>query len=100
MECPICHVKLMVDERKQRGIIKTRCMKCGREFNIKRGRLEQKKNKRVKKIINKKVTIRGRSSDTDRMVKEQERIMKHHSEIQQQLAMVRRMNAMRQQKKP
>ena len=95
MECPICHVKLMADEREKHNVIQARCIKCGREFIIKQGRVEQKKIKRVKRVIKKKGTIRGGSSGTDRIVKEQERIIKQHKQVQQQLEIMRKLHKMR-----
>jgi len=90
----------MIDKVKNENVINVRCIKCGREFIIKKGRIEQKKIKRAKKII-RRTDIRGTDTPNhDKIMKEQERIIKQHKRIQQQLDMVRKLNAIKKPKKP
>ena len=101
MECPICKVKVMTDRRVKRDIMHVRCIKCGREFIIKKGRIEQKKVKRIKKIkkrIKKGVCIQKGISPGDSVMRKQEFILRQHKQVQQQLDFIRQIELHKKQK--
>lgn len=105
MQCPKCKVKLMVSKRKSKTSFLTKCIKCGAEFSLIDGRVEQQKTLKKKVIVTKvaenvlpKINSGSAIVKTNKvceLLNRQRKIQKQQNDlmrIQKQMDFVKRMN--------
>jgi len=91
MHCPKCKVKVMTDAHPAGTDTPVRCIKCGAEFTLTKGRLKQKKIKRTKRCT-KKIIVSSLPTQATRKPNDPQAVLKQHKHIQEQVKQVRRLN--------